>query len=190
MIARHRGSANGNARGAGAAQKRRSPAGEGGASLDPIFAGAYLASRAVSVTAWPAEDTSLPAPSTVLQAAIARLATAVTRMISLRIGNIPLIQKAKLKTPSRRIGSPEPEQWSSKGVRGFDKRLVYLCAGQAEADWAGRVKVPLGAMTWPPIQGPPPGGRIEGRAPGQGRNGLPALATVPILAPGWGYSHD
>ena len=33
-----------------------------------------FASSAVLVTAWPAEETSLPAPATVLHAAIARLA--------------------------------------------------------------------------------------------------------------------
>jgi hypothetical protein len=69
------------------------------------------------------------------------------------------------------------------------QRFVYLCvgeyAGQADADWAGRVKVPLGGITWPLIEGLTSGGRIEGRIPGQGPKGGPALATVPILAPGW-----
>lgn len=69
------------------------------------------------------------------------------------------------------------------------ERFVYIAvghyAGQAEADWAGRVKVPLGGITWALIEALPPGGRIEGRIPGRGRNDGPALATVPILAPGW-----
>ena len=69
------------------------------------------------------------------------------------------------------------------------ERFVYLCvgrmAGQADSDWAGRVKVPLGGITWPTIEGLPPGRRIEGRIPGRGRKGGPALATVPILPPGW-----
>lgn len=69
------------------------------------------------------------------------------------------------------------------------ERFVYLCvgryAGQAEADWGGRVKVPLGAITWSLIEGLAPGARIEGRIPGRGRNNGPALATVPILPPGW-----
>jgi hypothetical protein len=73
-------------------------------------------------------------------------------------------------------------------------RFVYLrvgrYAGQADAEWAGRVKVPLGGITWPLIEGLPARGRIEGRIPGRGRNGGPALATVEILAPGWDYSRD
>jgi hypothetical protein len=53
--------------------------GRGHASRLPRIAGlAYwwlgFASLAVSVTAWPADETSLPAPETVLQAATARLA--------------------------------------------------------------------------------------------------------------------
>jgi hypothetical protein len=68
-------------------------------------------------------------------------------------------------------------------------RFVYLCvgryAGQPESDWAGRVKVPLGGITWALIEGLTSVGRIEGRIPGRGPRGGPALATVPILAPGW-----
>jgi hypothetical protein len=69
------------------------------------------------------------------------------------------------------------------------ERFVFIAvghyAGQADADWAGRVKVPLGAITWALIEALPSGGRLEGRIPGRGRNGGPALATVPLLAPGW-----
>jgi hypothetical protein len=69
------------------------------------------------------------------------------------------------------------------------ERFVYIAvghyAGQADADWAGRVKVPLGGVTWALIEALADGGRVEGRIPGRGRNGGPALATVPILEPGW-----
>jgi hypothetical protein len=72
------------------------------------------------------------------------------------------------------------------------ERFVYLCvghyAGQAEADWAGRMKVPIGEITWPLIEGLPAGARIEGHISGRGRNGGPALATVAILPPGWRYA--
>lgn len=47
------------------------------------------------------------------------------------------------------------------------ERFVYLCvgyAGQAEADWAGRVKVPLGGITWTMIDALSPGARLEARA--------------------------
>lgn len=69
------------------------------------------------------------------------------------------------------------------------ERFVYIAvgryAGQADANWAGRVKVPLDRITWPLIEELATGGRIEGRIPGRGRDGGPALATVPILPPGW-----
>ena len=68
-------------------------------------------------------------------------------------------------------------------------RFVYLCvgemAGQIGSPWSGRVKVPLGEITWDMIEGLAPGRRLEGRIPGRGRRGGPALATVPILPPGW-----
>ena len=49
----------------------------------------------------------------------------------------------------------------------------------------GRVKVPLGGLSWPRIEALEPGQRLEARIPGRGRKGGPALATVPILGPGW-----
>ena len=68
-------------------------------------------------------------------------------------------------------------------------RFIYLCvgemAGQAGSAWRGRVKVPLGGLTWEIIEALPPGARLEARTPGRGRNAGPALATVPILPPGW-----
>ncbi len=69
------------------------------------------------------------------------------------------------------------------------ERFVYLCvgesAGQAGSAWRGRVKVPLGGLTWEVIEALPSGGRLDARIPGRGRNGGPALASVPILPPGW-----
>ena len=70
------------------------------------------------------------------------------------------------------------------------ERFVYLCvghyAGQADANWAGRVKIPLGGITRAMVDALSPGARLEAHIPGRGRNGGPALATVPILEPGWG----
>ena len=71
-------------------------------------------------------------------------------------------------------------------------RFVYLCvgkyAGQADSPWGGRVKVPLGDLSWDLIQALPPNARIEGRIGGRGRKDGPALASVPILPPGWRVS--
>lgn len=69
------------------------------------------------------------------------------------------------------------------------ERFVYLCvglyAGQADSPWNGRVKVPLKDISWTGIEALPSGHRLEGRIPGRGRKDGPALASVPILAPGW-----
>ena len=69
------------------------------------------------------------------------------------------------------------------------ERFVYLCvgqmAGQPNSPWSGRVKVPLGDIGWESIERLKPGERLEGRVPGRGRNGGPALASVKILPPGW-----
>jgi hypothetical protein len=67
------------------------------------------------------------------------------------------------------------------------ERFVYICVAQDGAGPIGRMKVPLGELGWTLIEGLPPGGRIEGRVSGRGRKGGPALATVPILEPGWAY---
>lgn len=68
-------------------------------------------------------------------------------------------------------------------------RFVYLCvgqyAGQADSPWGGRVKAPLGGLSWSLIEALPQGGRIGGRIGGRGRKDGPALASVPLLAPGW-----
>ena len=68
------------------------------------------------------------------------------------------------------------------------ERFVYVCVGEGEAGWAGRMKVPLHELGWTVIDGLPAGGRIEGRVSGRGRKDGPALATVPILPPGWAYT--
>ena len=69
------------------------------------------------------------------------------------------------------------------------ERFAYLCvgqmAGQADSPWSGRVKVPLGGLSWPLIEALEPGQRLEARIPGRGRKGGPALATVALLEPGW-----
>jgi hypothetical protein len=69
------------------------------------------------------------------------------------------------------------------------ERFVYLCvgayAGQSTSPWAGRIKVPLSGIDWPAIEALAPGQRLEGRVAGKGKRDGPALATVPILPPGW-----
>jgi hypothetical protein len=68
-----------------------------------------------------------------------------------------------------------------------DGRFVYLCvgqgAGQRDSPFNGRIKVPLGALTHGLVNSLPPGARLEARIGGRGRNGGPAYATVPLLAP-------
>jgi hypothetical protein len=67
------------------------------------------------------------------------------------------------------------------------ERFVYLCVGRPGGGRVGRMKVPLGGIDWGLIEGLPPGGRIEGCVAGRNAKGGPALATVPILPPGWAY---
>jgi hypothetical protein len=69
-------------------------------------------------------------------------------------------------------------------------RFVYLSvgryAGQADAAWAGRVKVPLGDIGWPMIEALGPSGpRLAARIAGRSPKGGPALASVRLLPPGW-----
>jgi hypothetical protein len=68
-------------------------------------------------------------------------------------------------------------------------RFVYLrvgqYAGQVGSPWAGRVKVPLKGIGWAEIEALPPDHRLEGRIAGRGRKDGPALASAPILDPGW-----
>ena len=70
-----------------------------------------------------------------------------------------------------------------------EARFVYLCvgqyAGQTDAAWSGRVKVPLKDLGWSQIEALSPGGRLVARIAGRSPKGGPALATVPLLPPGW-----
>ena len=68
-------------------------------------------------------------------------------------------------------------------------RFVYLCVGQAagqlRSEWNRRIKVPLGGLTWDQVRAAGPGTRLTARIAGRGRDGSPACASVPLLAPGW-----
>jgi len=68
-------------------------------------------------------------------------------------------------------------------------RFVYLAvgryAGQADSEWGGRVKVPLGDFGWNEIEALAPGGRLIARIAGRSPKGGPALASLRLLPPGW-----
>jgi hypothetical protein len=70
-----------------------------------------------------------------------------------------------------------------------EARFVYLplgrYAGQADSEWAGRVKVPLGGLGWDQIKALSPGARLAARITGQSPKGGPALASMRLLPPGW-----
>jgi len=70
-----------------------------------------------------------------------------------------------------------------------EARFVYLCVGQAagqiESEWNRRVKVPLGGISAELIETLQGGARLEARIASRGRDGSPACASVPLLAPGW-----
>jgi Family of unknown function (DUF5990) len=70
-----------------------------------------------------------------------------------------------------------------------EARFVYLSvgryAGQATSEWAGRVKAPLGGITWENIEALPPGARLVARITGRSPKGGPALASTQLLPPGW-----
>ena len=63
-------------------------------------------------------------------------------------------------------------------------RFVYLdigtCAGQADACWSRRLKIPLSGITWDMIDraSADPKSILETRVPGTGRDGGPSCATV------------
>ena len=65
-------------------------------------------------------------------------------------------------------------------------RFVYVnsgaMAGDVDAGWQRRAKVPLGGITWSMIK---KGSVIEARISGTARDGGPACATVPLLGGGW-----
>lgn len=68
-------------------------------------------------------------------------------------------------------------------------RFVYLgvgtYAGQAASSWGGRVKVPLGGLSWDQVNALAPGHRLVARIAGRSPKGGPALASVQLLSPGW-----
>jgi hypothetical protein len=68
-------------------------------------------------------------------------------------------------------------------------RFVYLCVGQAAGQpdslFSMRVKIPLAGITAEQIETLPPGARLTAHIAGRHKSGVPAHATVPILAPGW-----
>lgn len=68
-------------------------------------------------------------------------------------------------------------------------RFVYLnvgrYAGQSTSEWAGRVKIPLFGITRPDIDALKPGQRLTAHIAGRDKKGRPALASAPILPPGW-----
>jgi hypothetical protein len=70
-----------------------------------------------------------------------------------------------------------------------EARFVYLplgrYAGQADSEWAGRVKVPLGDIAWDQVEALAPGARLAARIPGRSPKGGPALASTQLLPPGW-----
>jgi hypothetical protein len=70
-----------------------------------------------------------------------------------------------------------------------EARFVYLplgrYAGQADSEWAGRVKVPLGAIGWDHVEALSPGARLAARIMGRSPKGGPALASMRLLPPGW-----
>lgn len=70
-----------------------------------------------------------------------------------------------------------------------EARFVYLSvgkyAGQAESEWGGRVKVPLGDLGWDAIEALPPGSGLTARITGRSPKGGPALASVRLVPPGW-----
>lgn len=70
-----------------------------------------------------------------------------------------------------------------------EKRFVYIGvgkhAGDASSCWDRRIKLPLGEITRELVKAVRPGYVLETRIAGTARDGGPACATVPLLAPGW-----
>ena len=70
-----------------------------------------------------------------------------------------------------------------------DKRFIYIGvgkhAGDASSCWDRRIKVPLGEVSRELVEALRAGQVLEARIAGTGRDGGPACATVPLLAPGW-----
>jgi hypothetical protein len=70
-----------------------------------------------------------------------------------------------------------------------ETRFVYInsgrYAGEEHPVWGRRAKVPLKGLTRELILGRVAGERLEARIAGRSRDGGPACASVPLLAPGW-----
>lgn len=69
-------------------------------------------------------------------------------------------------------------------------RFFYLsvgrCSSIAEPHWIGRVKVPLGSITWPLArQATSSRRRLEARYAASRPDGRPALASIKLLDDGW-----
>jgi hypothetical protein len=68
-------------------------------------------------------------------------------------------------------------------------RFVYVnsgtYAGEAASPWGRRAKVPLGGIASAMVRALKEGQRLEARFPGKAKDGGPAAASVPLLAPGW-----
>lgn len=94
-----------------------------------------------------------------------------------------------------RVGEPPPNATLEPRLLGPhvkgppDKRFVYIGvgkhAGDASSCWDRRIKVPLSDITRALVDRARRGYVLETRIAGTGRDGGPACATVPLLAPGW-----
>jgi hypothetical protein len=94
------------------------------------LSGYFLTSSAVLVTAWPAEETSLPAPDTVLQAARAMLPA---RAINRTNFGMASIQDCEVRIFVRKL----PATWFHQGVPGAGLLGGHPgMEGSAIADWA------------------------------------------------------
>ena len=88
----------------------------------------------------------------------------------------------------------EPNFLGSFAQGPANKRFIYLdigtYAGQTDAPWSRRLKIPLAGITWPMIEEASDGSfLIETRVPGTGRDGGPTCGTVKQFS-GWVLSND
>jgi len=116
------------------------------------------------------------------QAAKAELVRPVTRSADAVVFDLEVTVSGCLPDAQPRLLGPY--------VQGApEARFVYLTvgkyAGQADSEWSGRIKVPLTGLDWETIRALAPGARLEARIAGRSPKGGPALASVPLLPPGW-----